>query len=55
LPLAGPAAQGELTRPPGAVGGPRTAGAPLSVEEEAGRSEEGAMSRAWPNGKAIDS
>jgi hypothetical protein len=27
----------------------------LSVENEAERSEEGPVSRAWPNGKAIDS
>jgi hypothetical protein len=55
LPLAGPAEQGELTRPSGAAAGRRTAEPRLSVENEADRSEEGPVSRAWPNGKAIDS
>jgi two-component system, OmpR family, sensor kinase len=46
LPLAGPAEQGELTRPPGAVGAPRTAEPPLSVEEAAERSDDGQPYRA---------
>jgi two-component system, OmpR family, sensor kinase len=56
LPLAGPAEHGELTRPPGAVGRPRTAGPPMRIAEEAERPEDGGpQNGAWPNGKAIDS